>query len=283
VRLPRSDLTSPRDLESVLLFPGSSGRTPVYLGDVAEVQLVSAPAEILRDAQRRIVEVSATLAGDADLGTILGRAREVMDALPLPDGYSVYGTGAGETLREGRQLGGLLLGLAVFLVFVVMAVQYESLRNPLVILLSVPFTTIGVAIGLQLTGLPLSMPVWLGLIMLAGIVVNNAIVLVEQVELERERGLGLLEAIVEGGRLRLRPIMMTTLTTVMGMAPLAVGFGEGSEMLQPLAVVIVWGLSFSMLVTLLLVPSIYRMLHYFGDRAAHPAPVDPAAGASQPG
>ena len=155
----------------------------------------------------------------------------------------------------------MLLGLAVFLVFVVMAVQYESLRNPLVILISIPFTLIGVAAGIHWLAIPISMPIWLGLIMLAGIVVNNAIVLVEQIEVERERGMDMIEAIVEGARLRLRPILMTTLTTVMGMVPLAIGFGEGSEMLQPLAIVIVWGLSFSMLVSLVLVPSVYRLLH----------------------
>lgn len=163
-------------------------------------------------------------------------------------------------------MGYVLLGLAVFLVFVVMAVQYESLRNPLVILLGIPFTTIGVAAGIHWLALPISMPVWLGMIMLAGIVVNNAIVLVEQIEVEREQGLEMIEAIVEGARLRLRPIMMTTLTTVMGMLPLAIGFGEGSEMLQPLAVAIVWGLSFSMLVTLVLIPVVYRMMHLFTDR-----------------
>ena len=159
-------------------------------------------------------------------------------------------------------MGYVLLGLAVFLVFVVMAVQYKSLRNPLIILLGIPFTSIGVAAGIHWLALPISMPVWLGMIMLAGIVVNNAIVLVEQIEVEREQGGEMIEAIVEGARLRLRPIMMTTLTTVMGMLPLAIGFGEGSEMLQPLAVVIVWGLSFSMLVTLILVPSVDRMLHF---------------------
>jgi len=159
-------------------------------------------------------------------------------------------------------MGYVLLGLAIFLVFVVMAVQYESLRNPLVILISIPFTSIGVAAGIHWLALPISMPIWLGLIMLAGIVVNNAIVLVEQIEVERENGLELIEAIVEGARLRLRPILMTSLTTVVGMLPLAIGFGEGSEMLQPLAVVIVWGLSFSMLVSLVLVPAVYRMLHH---------------------
>lgn len=172
-------------------------------------------------------------------------------------------------------MGMMLLGLALFLVFVVMAVQYESLRNPLVILISIPFTSIGVAAGIYWLEMPISMPIWLGLIMLAGIVVNNAIVLVEQIEIEREQGLALIEAIVEAARLRLRPILMTTLTTVMGMTPLALGFGEGSEMLRPLAIVIVWGLSFSMLVTLVLVPAVYRMLHYFNDRAITAAPLAP--------
>jgi multidrug efflux pump subunit AcrB len=153
-----------------------------------------------------------------------------------------------------------------------MSVQYESLRNPLVILLSIPFTAIGVAAGIHWMSIPISMPVWLGLIMLAGIVVNNAIVLVEQIEVERDRGQELMDAIVEGARLRLRPILMTSLTTVAGMTPLAIGFGEGSEMLQPLAVVIVYGLSFSMLVSLLLVPSVYRMLHF---TSAKRIPVQP--------
>jgi len=258
LRLPRSELNDPRDLESVLLFTGSDDRPPVYLGDVARVNLVAAPAEIQRDAQRRIVEVSASVAGDVDLGAILRQVEARMAALPLPDGYSIYEAGAGKALKEGRQLGGVLVGLAIFLVFAVMAVQYESLRNPLVILVSVPFAVIGVVLGLRLTGLPLSMPVWLGLVMLCGIVVNNAIVLVEYIELVRDRGVALQAAIVEAARLRLRPILMTTLTTVAGMSPLAVGFGDGAEMLRPLAVTIVSGLSFSLLVSLLLVPLIYR-------------------------
>ena len=201
---------------------------------------------------------------------------EQLADLPLPEGYSLYDGGEVKTLQEGRRMGYVLLGLAVFLVFVVMAVQYESLRNPMVILLGIPFTSIGVAAGIHWLSLPISMPVWLGMIMLAGIVVNNAIVLVEQIEIEREKGEEIIEAIVEGARLRLRPIMMTTLTTVMGMLPLAIGFGEGSEMLQPLAVVIVWGLSFSMLVTLVLVPSVYRMLHFYSHNPANSPTVTPA-------
>jgi multidrug efflux pump subunit AcrB len=187
-------------------------------------------------------------------------ALEAAREIPLPPGYTLYEAGSLETLKQGREMGSLLLGLALFLVLVAMAVQYESIRNPLVILLSVPFALTGVVLGLQWTGLPVSMPVWLGLIMLAGIVVNNAIVLVEFIEIERGRGLAVQEAILSAARLRLRPILMTTLTTVVGLVPLAMAIGEGSEMLQPLAVTIVAGLSFSTLVSLLLVPMIYRVM-----------------------
>ncbi|WP_051298811.1 efflux RND transporter permease subunit [Marinobacterium litorale] len=260
VRLPRSEASTPQDLESILLFPANGARAPVYLGSVAELALTQAPAEILRDRQMRIVEISATLSEGATLGGVYQRIAAVTDQIDLPEGYTLYDGGGLESLREGQATTRILLALALFLVFVVMAVQYESLRNPLVIMLSVPFSLIGVAVGIRLLDLPLSMPVWLGLIMLAGIVVNNAIVLVEYIELARNRGLKRVEAITEAARLRLRPIMMTTLTTVVGMLPLAIGFGEGAEMLQPLAVTIVCGLSFSMLVVLLLVPVNYQLL-----------------------
>jgi len=260
LRLPRTGFRSPDDLGNILV--GLHQGQPVRLRGVSEVKFKPAPASILRDNQRRIVEVTASLSNDIGPEQAMALASERLLDLPLPDGYSLYDGGAITTLQEGRRMGYALLGLAIFLVFVVMAVQYESLRNPLVILISIPFTSIGVATGIHWLAMPISMPIWLGLIMLAGIVVNNAIVLVEQIEVERDHGLGLIEAIVEGARLRLRPILMTSLTTVAGMLPLAIGFGEGSEMLQPLAVVIVWGLSFSMLVSLVLVPSIYRMLHF---------------------
>jgi multidrug efflux pump subunit AcrB len=260
LRLPRTSFTSPDDLGNILV--GLHQGQPVRLRSVAEVNFTAAPASILRDNQRRIVEVTASLTEDLGPEQAMARVHEKLADLVLPEGYSLYDGGEAKTLKEGRSMGMVLLGLAIFLVFVVMAVQYESLRNPIVILFSIPFTVIGVAAGISWLGMPISMPIWLGLIMLAGIVVNNAIVLVEQVEVEREHGREFIEAIVEGARLRLRPILMTSLTTVVGMLPLAIGFGEGSEMLQPLAVVIVWGLSFSMLVSLVLVPAIYRMMHF---------------------
>jgi multidrug efflux pump subunit AcrB len=260
LRIDRRTITSPADLDKVILFTKQGERRSVRLPEIAEVEITATPTTILRDRQQRVVEVSASLSEGLTLRQAVSRALEVAGSMDLPGGYVVYEAGSLETLQEGERLGLVLLALAIFLVLVVMAVQYESLRNPLVILVSVPFAASGVALGLQWTGLPVSMPVWLGLIMLAGIVVNNAIVLVEYIEVQRDRGLSRLEAIVSAGRLRLRPILMATLTTVVGMLPLAMAIGEGSEMLQPLAVTIVSGLLFSMLVSLLLVPSVYRYL-----------------------
>jgi multidrug efflux pump subunit AcrB len=237
----------------------------VRLGELARVEVLPQPASIQRDRQQRIVEVTGGIDADAGLAETVAAALAAAREVPLPPGYTLYEAGSLEAQKRGRDLGAVLLGLALFLVLVAMAVQYESVRNPVIILLSVPFALIGVVLGLEWGGLPLSMPVWLGLIMLAGIVVNNAIVLVEFIEIERRRGLPLEDAIASAARLRLRPILMTTLTTVVGMLPLALALGEGSEMLQPLAVTIVAGLSFSTLVSLVLVPVIYRLLTR-GDR-----------------
>ncbi|MEA3640354.1 MAG: efflux RND transporter permease subunit [Lamprobacter sp.] len=281
LRLDREAIAAPGDLESIILFgrePGrrerlegdvrlDAGRRPIRLGDLAQVNLLPQPETILRDRQQRIVEISASVGGDLTLGTAIEQALAAASEVPLPPGYSFYEAGSLETLQQGQDIGRRLLGLALFLVLVVMAVQYESLRNPLIIMLSVPFALIGVALGLSWTDTGLSMPVWLGMIMLAGIVVNNAIVLVEFIELRRRAGDPRDAGIIEAARLRLRPILMTTLTTVFGMLPLALGIGEGSEMLSPLAVTIVAGLSFSTLVSLLLAPSIYRLL---AARDTHP-------------
>ncbi len=205
-------------------------------------------------------EINGNIGTGKTLGAVSKAAFAVLSDYELPPGYTLYDGGASDTLNRSESVIQTLLALAVFLVFVVMAVQYESLRNPLIILAGVPFAAIGVALAIMMLQLPLSMPLWLGLIMLAGIVVNNAIVLVEYIELERGRGQPFEAAILSAGRLRLRPILMTTLTTVVGMLPLALGWGEGAEMLQPLAIAIVWGLSFSTLVSLLLIPVLYRMM-----------------------
>ncbi len=258
LHLPYYEANSPAALEQLILH-NNDGQA-LRLAEVAKVTLIAAPAEIRRDRQRRIVEVSASLNGKLSFGEVHHAIRQRTGSFELPQGYTLYDGGEYDTLQQGKRTSQLLLGLALFLVFVVMAVQYESLRNPLVILLGVPFAAVGVGLGLSIHALPLSMPVWLGMIMLAGIVVNNAIILVEYFDMARNSGLSLDEAVLEGARLRLRPILMTTLTTVCGMLPLALGWGEGAEMLQPLAMSLIYGLSMSLLVTLLLIPLIYRVI-----------------------
>jgi multidrug efflux pump subunit AcrB len=245
-------------LQSVLLY--NQQGMAVRLDEIAKVQWIPVPMAIRRDNQRRIIEISSNISAESSLLAVMAQAQQRLADFHLPEGYALYEGGAAKTLQESQQLTQILLGLAVFLVFVVMAVQYESLRNPLVILFSIPFVTIGVAVGIVWLEMPLSMPVWLGMIMLAGIVVNNAIVLVETIELQRAAGLSVQAAILAAGELRLRPILMTTLTTVMGLLPLALGWGEGAKMLQPLALTIAFGLSFSLLVSLLLVPLCYQWL-----------------------
>ncbi len=260
MRLPRVNSYNPNALQN-LMVEYKDGNA-IRLGDIAYVSRVPTANRIIRSQQQRIVEISASYDIDADQTEVLAEVTGTLSSLPLPKGYVLYDNDTNKTLEEGQQTGLIILFLAVFLVFVVMAVQYESLLNPFIIMLSIPFTSIGIAIGLLINPeMTLSMPVWLGIIMLTGIVVNNAIVLVEQIEIEREKMSSVMTAIKTAASLRLRPILMTTLTTVFGMMPLAIGLGEGSEMLQPLAFVIVWGLSFSLFVSLILVPSLYSLFH----------------------
>jgi multidrug efflux pump subunit AcrB len=260
LRLPQTGNASPEKLAQTLV--GFYQQRPVYLHEVAKSRLALSPARIKRDNQRRIVEISASLAEGASIGAVLEDIDNRLIDMELPDGYNLYDGGTKKELQEGRDMGYILLGLALFLVFVVMAVQYESLRNPVIIMLGVPFAVIGVVLGLYGFSIPISMPVWLGLIMLAGIVVNNAIILVEQIEIQREsKDSKITEAILKAASLRLRPILMTALTTIIGMLPLALGLGEGAEMLKPLALVIVCGLSFSTLVSLIVIPSIYHIVN----------------------
>jgi len=261
IRLPKKEINSPDSLGGVLLFGKSQQRQAIYLRDVAFVELIPSPATITRIDQIRGVEITASLSGEVPLGQVTQEVKKRLADLVLPGDYNLFYTGTDVTLKEGTNTTTLLTALALFLVFVVMSIQYESLKNPAVIMVCVPFAFIGVAISLVVTSTPMSMPVWLGIIMLVGIVVNNAIVLVEYIELMKLRGLSITDSILEAGKLRLRPILMTTLTTVVGMLPLAIGIGSGAEMLQPLAITIVGGLSFSMIVSLLLLPVVYSLAH----------------------
>jgi len=260
IRLQRDEIKQLQDIRNIIisLYKGQT----IRLFDVADISISPAPSVIKRDNQQRINEISASLSPDTDYSRLINEVFEIVNTLNLPDGYIVYDGGTLDTLKDNQQASTILLALAVFLVFVVMAVQYESLTNPLVIILGVPFSLIGVylAVEIALNG-QLSMPARLGIIMLAGIVVNNSIVLVEQIEICRQQGMDKMTAVLEAAVQRLRPILMTSLTSVFGMLPLALGLSEGSEMLSPLATVIVFGLSFSLLVSLLVIPALYLMLH----------------------
>jgi multidrug efflux pump subunit AcrB len=268
VMLPRERFTSPEDMGAVALFPGAGGRAPIYLRDVADVATTLGPTEIERVNQNRVLSFNGDVITEvASVGAVSDSIRARIADLELPDGYGIILGGEEEAIRESNQQLLVVTLLAIFLVFVVMALQYESLINPFVILLAIPLSLIGVGLALWITGTPLSAPVLLGVILLAGIVVNNAILLVEYVEeYRRERGTPMEEAVIDAGVVRLRPILMTTLTTVFGMLPLALGIGEGSELMQPLAITVVGGLSVSTLLTLFVVPGAYVIMQRGGDR-----------------
>jgi multidrug efflux pump subunit AcrB len=268
VILPRERFTSSEDLQTVALFPGGASGAPVYLRDVATVSSGLGPTSILREQQNRVLRVSGDVLTDvAPVGAVSDSIRARLAGFELPEGYGIVMGGEAEAIRENNRQLMIVILLAIFLVFVVLAVQYESLTDPLVILLAIPLSLIGVGLGLWVTDTPQSAPVLLGVILLAGIVVNNAILLVEYAnQNRRERGTPLEDAVVEAGAVRLRPILMTTLTTMFGMLPLAIGWGEGSELMQPLAIAVVSGLLFSMALTLLVVPGAYVGVHRFAER-----------------
>jgi hydrophobe/amphiphile efflux-1 (HAE1) family protein len=265
VRLPRERFRSAEDVGSVAMFAGED--RPVYLRDIADVRLGMGPTSIRRENQNRLLRITGDVNDElSTVGEVMTEVRARLSDVRLPEGYGVIYGGEEEAIRENSRNLMIVTLLAVFLVFVVMAVQYESFTNPLVIILSVPLALVGVALALWLTQTPLSAPVLLGVILLAGIVTNNAILLVEYVELARERGLTAEQAVIEAGAVRFRPIVMTTLTTALGMAPLALALGEGSEMMQPLAISVIGGLMVSTLLTLVVIPCSYLVIKGAAER-----------------
>ncbi len=243
----------------------------VRLGAVATVAAGRGPMSIERESQQRILRVGAGIENRA-YGDVAGDVAAGLAGLEVPDGFTVTLGGEGE--EQSRVFFDLLIGisLAMFLVFTVMAIQFESLRQPLVIMTAVPFSLIGMVLALLVTGTTFNMNSFLGLIVLVGVVVNNAIVLVDYVnQLRRDQGVPLYEALVTAGRRRLRPILMTALATVLGILPLALGLGEGAELQAPLARVMVGGLTTSTLITLVFVPALYLIVERRRERRRVPA------------
>ncbi|MEX2179527.1 MAG: efflux RND transporter permease subunit [Gemmatimonadaceae bacterium] len=268
VMLPRGKFDSPQALANVAMFPGSRGGPPVYLRDVADVREMMGPNEIRRENQNRIMRMSGDIITEvAPVSAVADSVRARLADMTWPNGYGIIIGGEEEAINETNRQMALIIALAIFLVFVVLAVQYESLVDPVIILLAVPLGLVGVVATLWLTGTSLSAPVFLGMILLAGIVVNNSILMVEFIKDFRERKqMSMQDAVVEAGFIRMRPILMTTLTSMMGSLPLALGIGQGSELMRPLAIAVVGGIAVSTMLTLFVLPSAYVIMHTASDR-----------------
>jgi HAE1 family hydrophobic/amphiphilic exporter-1 len=272
VRAEESARASAADIGQLIVNPESD--RPVRLSAVAEVLSTEGPSEIHRVDQERVAVVSANLRY-GDLGTAVANIEQMLAEAPLAAGVDVHIGGQNEELQASVNSLVFALGLAIFMVYLVMASQFESLLHPFVIMFTIPLAAVGAILALKLTGSGLSVVVFIGLILLAGIVVKNAIVLIDRVNQLRENGVPKMQAVVDGSHERLRPIVMTTLTTLFGFLPLAMGGGEGAEVRAPMAITVIGGLLVSTLLTLLVIPVVYALLdrkpdaYYFerGERA----------------
>ena len=245
------------EIRSLIVNPAAE--RPVTLEAVAEIKIARGPAEIRRIAQERVAIISANLAY-GDLGAAVADANSIIDGTPMPQGITAMVAGQNEEMQDSFRSMQFALLLAVFLVYIVMASQFESLVHPLVILFTIPLALVGAVLALFLTGTTVNVVAFIGIIMLAGIVVNNAIVLVDLINQLQAQGMEKTSAIMEAGQARLRPILMTTLTTVLGLLPMAIGFGEGSELRTPMAITVIGGLLVSTLLTLVVIPVVYSLL-----------------------
>ena len=248
----RTNLT---DIENILVYNGKG--EAIRIKDLGTIVERFAPPTIERKDRERIVTVSAALGGGAALGDVVAAGQKMIDRMELPSGINVQVAGSYEDQVESFQDLGTLAILIVILVFIVMAAQFESLTYPFIIMFSVPFAVSGVLMALFISGTTLSVMSLLGAIMLIGIVVKNGIVLVDYISLCRERGQAVINSVITAGKSRLRPVLMTTATTILGMIPMAVGTGQGAEMWRPMGVSVIGGLAVSTVLTLILVPVLY--------------------------
>jgi HAE1 family hydrophobic/amphiphilic exporter-1 len=252
------------DIRRLIVNPASD--RPVSLDAVADISVSQGPAEIRRVAQERVAVITSNLAY-GDLGAAAIEAGAILNRVPMPEGISAIVSGQSEEMQESFQSMQFALALAIFLVYLVMASQFESLIHPFVILFTIPLALVGAVLALFVTGTTINIVALIGVIMLAGIVVNNAIVLVDLINQLRAQGKERLEAILEAGAARLRPILMTSLTTALGLLPMAVGFGEGAEVRAPMAITVIGGLLVSTFLTLVVIPVVYSLM----DRKKWPA------------
>jgi hydrophobe/amphiphile efflux-1 (HAE1) family protein len=242
----------------------------VSLANIATVERSSGPVQINRKYLQRIIDVTANVAPGKDLGTASAAVQRILDDLPPPDGFTA--TLGGQTAAQKDTFRDLIFAalLAIALVYMILASQFRSLLDPFVIMMSVPLGISGVFLALWLTGTTLSVNSFMGIIMMVGIVVSNGVLLVDFARVLQQRGVPLMQATVEAGRTRLRPILMTTIATIAGLIPMALGIGEGSETNLPLARAVIGGLTVSTFLTLFLIPALYTLLDRFSKHEKEP-------------
>lgn len=262
VRSKEDDRASVDDIKNLIVNPGAA--RPITLSAVADVVATEGPSEIHRISQERVAIISANL-HYGDLGSAVKEVENLLAKNPLAAGVTVHIGGQSEELDASVNSLIFALTLAIFLVYLVMASQFESLLHPFVIMFSIPLALVGAVLALKLTHTPLSVVVFIGLIMLAGIVVKNAIVLIDRINQLREEGVAKRDAIAQAAESRLRPIIMTTVCTLFGFLPLAIGLGDGSEVRSPMAITVMGGLAVSTLLTLIVVPVVYDLLDRKSD------------------
>jgi HAE1 family hydrophobic/amphiphilic exporter-1 len=241
------------------LVIGQNSDTPIPLSSVGKIMIEEGPAEITRVSQQRTASVTANLSGH-DLAGAATEIKAALQTISMPEDFSANLSGQSNELSVSFGSLRFALLLAVFLVYLVMASQFESFLHPFVIMFTLPLAAIGVVFALLVTGTSVSVMVLIGAIILAGIVVNNAIVLIDYANQLRQKGTPKLEALVQAGSVRMRPILMTTITTVLGLIPMAVAGGEGAELRAPLAITVIGGLSFATALTLFVIPAVYAVI-----------------------
>jgi len=263
---------------------GQRDGVPIHLRSVAEVKLAEGPSEIRRIGQKRAMVVSGNLSG-RDMGAVAADVREKLKSSAPPAGITADLSGQEEEMQRSFRSLMMAMGLAIFLVYLVMACEFESLLHPFVVMFTVPLGAIGAILALVLTGHSINIVGLIGAVMLAGIVVKNAIVLIDAVNLLRSEGMTKEQALVQAGLQRMRPILMTTATTVLGLLPMALGIGEGAELRAPLAITVIGGLTVATFLTLLVIPVVYSLLDrkvFAQDEAAARAAAPGPAGSQLP-
>ena len=263
VRYDKTDRDSIKKIENLTIT--SPLGSQISLKQVANISYDQGPIKINRENQLRVASVTSNIL-DRDVGSVVGDIKDKLEKFDMPSGYFIEYGGSYKQMQDTFGTLALALALGILLVYMVMASQFESLIHPFIVMFELPLAFIGIGLALFITGESLSLPSFMGVIMLAGIVVNNAIVLIDYVNQLRKKGMSEFDALVEGGTTRLRPILITSITTILGMLPMALARQEGSEMMRPMAIAVIGGLLIATLLTLVVIPVIYSLVEKFSKR-----------------